>query len=229
MFRDGHEAVVEDFQHHRIGARADRFARGQRNGAAHDDMIERCDAGLPAGLDDDRLVRFDDEGRTHDFMPRLQRLAHEDGRIHPVAAGTNLPPVMNFRGARDDVAPWCGGGGSAAVFCDDLDRLHDNFFFVEAEAELCAMRHLEPRRSFQAVETGKIDLQGCVASLVTQMKYGRCDDVRFGDALRRKLTSCLFRQFRNSAPQVRKGRLVEAADNRARLGGGDARKPDAIG
>ncbi len=63
LLGDRHEEVVEDLEHDRIGLGADGDALRQGNGAGHDDMVERGDRRLPAGLDDDGLVRLDDRAR----------------------------------------------------------------------------------------------------------------------------------------------------------------------
>jgi hypothetical protein len=64
LLGDRHEQIVEHFQHHRIGLGADGLAARERLDAAQHEMILGGDLGLPAGLDDDGLVRLDDQRRT---------------------------------------------------------------------------------------------------------------------------------------------------------------------
>ena len=67
LLGDRHEEVVEHFEHHRIGVGADRGAlRAAAATRREHDMVPRRHLGLPAGLDDDRLVRLDDQRRAGD-------------------------------------------------------------------------------------------------------------------------------------------------------------------
>ena len=46
-----------------------------RRGAGEDEMVPRGDGGSPAGLDDDGLVRLDEEGRPVDDGARRETVA----------------------------------------------------------------------------------------------------------------------------------------------------------
>ncbi|MNL15235.1 hypothetical protein D3C87_1362110 [compost metagenome] len=56
-----HEQVVEDLEQDRIGLSADRLCTGKLRDAFQHHMVEFCDLESPAILDDDRLMRFDDQ------------------------------------------------------------------------------------------------------------------------------------------------------------------------
>jgi hypothetical protein len=85
LLRNGHEQVVEHFQHHRIGGGADRVGAFERYGAGEDDVVLRRHLGLPAVLDDDRLVRLDDDRRAHDGVAGSELIAPEDGGLVPAS------------------------------------------------------------------------------------------------------------------------------------------------
>ena len=61
LFGDRHEQVVEDFEQDRIGLCADRGVSLFDFRPAQQQMVLRGHRGLPAGFDDDRLMRLDDE------------------------------------------------------------------------------------------------------------------------------------------------------------------------
>ena len=92
LLGDRHEEVVEDLEHDRIGlARADRPAALLLHVAAQDDVVARVDLGPPAGLDDDRLVGLDQQGRAGDAVARRERLAAEDAGIVPSSPREQRP------------------------------------------------------------------------------------------------------------------------------------------
>ena len=65
LLGDRHEQVVEDLQHHRIGRRCRwRRAAGSATTRVSTRWFLRGERGLPAVLDDDGLVRLDDERRA---------------------------------------------------------------------------------------------------------------------------------------------------------------------
>ena len=82
LLGDGHEQVVEHLEQHRIGGGAEALALA-RLGARQDDVVAGGKRQLPAGLDDDGLVRLDDERRAGELRAGLQRLAQHDRRLVP--------------------------------------------------------------------------------------------------------------------------------------------------
>ena len=87
LFGNRHEQVVEHFEHHRIGRRADRALALERNDALDDEMVLCGNGGAPAVLHYNRLMRLNDNGRAVHLVTRRQLFAQEDGRIVPCAAG----------------------------------------------------------------------------------------------------------------------------------------------
>jgi hypothetical protein len=49
LLGDRHEEIVEDFEQHRIGRRADRVGAAWRRNPRHDQMVERGQVGAPSG------------------------------------------------------------------------------------------------------------------------------------------------------------------------------------
>jgi hypothetical protein len=79
LLGDGHEEVVEHFQHHRVGIGADgKIARLGLNALQHE-MIARGQLRLPARLDDHRLVVFDKDGRAGYGLAAGDIAAPDDG------------------------------------------------------------------------------------------------------------------------------------------------------
>ena len=66
LLGDRHEQVVEDLEHDRIGARADRGLPGERLDAAQQQVIARGELGLPAGLDHHGGGALGDDRRASD-------------------------------------------------------------------------------------------------------------------------------------------------------------------
>ncbi len=85
LLGDRHEQVVEHLEQDGIGLGAELFARA-RLGAREDEVVLRRDLEAPAGLDDDGLVRLDDERGTGEREARAHVLALHDGRLVPCAA-----------------------------------------------------------------------------------------------------------------------------------------------
>ena len=73
LLGDRHEEVVEDLQHHRIGARADaRCAAGSGTARASTRWLRGVSSAAPAVLDDDGLVGLDDQRRAVHAMARAR-------------------------------------------------------------------------------------------------------------------------------------------------------------
>ena len=87
LLGDRHEQVVEHFEHHRIGVGADRARALEFLHPPQHQVILRRQLGLPAVLDDDRLMRLDDDGGAFDFLTRRKRVARVDQRALPFAVG----------------------------------------------------------------------------------------------------------------------------------------------
>ena len=110
LLGDRHEEVVEHLEHDRIGIGADRAARAAaaRRGSARDG---RCavSSRLPARLDDDRLVRLDDQRRAVDALRRrCELLARIDAarRARRPARRTACAARGLGRGARRAPRRW---------------------------------------------------------------------------------------------------------------------------
>ncbi len=73
LLGDRHEKVVEHFEHHRIGLGADGQSALELLHPAQHQMIFRREFGLPALLDDDGLMRLDDDSRSFDLMARRKQ------------------------------------------------------------------------------------------------------------------------------------------------------------
>ena len=86
LLGDRHEQVVEHLEQDGIGLGAELFARA-RLGAREDEVVLRRDLEAPAGLDDDGLVRLDDERGTGECEARAHVLALHDGRLVPLPTG----------------------------------------------------------------------------------------------------------------------------------------------
>ena len=82
LLGDRHEEVVEHFEHHRIGVGADRalLRRAARRASAR--VVLRRDLGPPAGLDDDGLVRLDDQRRARRPVARAESVSRSEDRRH---------------------------------------------------------------------------------------------------------------------------------------------------
>ena len=90
LLGDRHEEVVEDFEHHRIGLRADRLAPGERLDPSQHDVILGRDRSAPTMFHDDRLIGIYDERRPVEGGADGQRLAQDNIRFPPRALGEDL-------------------------------------------------------------------------------------------------------------------------------------------
>jgi hypothetical protein len=78
LLGDGHEEVVEHFQHHRIGPGADGALPFQFGGAREQEMVFRRELRAPAGFDHYGLMRLDDDCGAGNFRAGLELIAGED-------------------------------------------------------------------------------------------------------------------------------------------------------
>ena len=62
------------------------------------EMVLRRDLGLPAGFDDDGLVRLDDEGGAGDLVAGRELVAGVDGGVVPFAARRRICVAAGRRG-----------------------------------------------------------------------------------------------------------------------------------
>ena len=102
LLGDGHEAVVEHFEQHRIGVRADGGALLARRRAREQHVILARDLRAPAFLHDDGLVRLDDERGSWKAVAGRKMLAHEDVRLAPSAGGEEARAALRLRFARGE-------------------------------------------------------------------------------------------------------------------------------
>ena len=196
LLGDRHEEVVEDLEHHRVGVGADRGALRQRDDAAEHDVVARGDLGLPAGLDDDGLVRLDDQRRRRRPLARLQVLRGDDRGVVPGAVG-----IERVRRVRLRASP--RQRHLAARRCRRRRRpppprgFDDDRLAVEDEAELLAVRRLEggdhrvggeqrdAPAACQPAFRRMRDRQRRVGAVVAEVGADDDGDVGIGDALAR--------------------------------------------
>jgi hypothetical protein len=83
LLGDGHEAVVEDFEHHRVDGGADGFALRARLHAGEQQVAAGGAVGAPAGFDQGGGVGFGDERRAVDHGVGGEVLAAVQGGVAP--------------------------------------------------------------------------------------------------------------------------------------------------
>ena len=139
----GHEEIVENLQHDRIGFGADGRAGGQRLDARQHHMVMRGQASLPAIFDDDGLVFLDDDCRAGDGLAALHLLTQDDARIVQRALREEAGP---FGGCRFQIAvERLGAFGLASTSANGFNfHCVDNESLVfRNEAETALMGGLE--------------------------------------------------------------------------------------
>ncbi len=145
LLGDRHEQIVEHFEHHRIGAGCRwRGARASFSRPPQHQMILRGELGPPAVLDDDRLVRLDDDGGAGHLVAGRERVARVDERARAIC-----------RRRRSACGAPARGSGARVVLCTrsrkrgaaadrlDRDRLDDQRLAAIDEAEARLVRALE--------------------------------------------------------------------------------------
>ena len=83
LFSNVHEQVVEHLQQHRVYRGAHRMAHLARMHAQQQQMVQRGDLGLPAGLDHGGGVMFGNHRRAVDAVARTQVFARHQRRLMP--------------------------------------------------------------------------------------------------------------------------------------------------
>ncbi len=228
LLGDRHEEVIEDFEHHRIGLRADRLALRRDLHARHHDMVLRRDPGAPAVFDHDRLMRLDDERGPVDARADRQRLAQENVGLPPRALGEEPRPDRGRRraGRRDEKRPFGKTRGAADRF--RRHRLDHQRLGRVDEAEPRLVRRLEGAPHGKG--RGELDLDRGVGAGVAKLRPSTDFDVGSRDALRSRLreprcsaSASATRPTRAVAPGVE--RLVHAL----RPLRGDVGEPHAVG
>ena len=86
LLRDRHEEVIEHFEHDRVGVGADRALALEADGALEHQVVLGGDAGAPAVLDHDGLMRLDDDGRPGHGVAGRKLGARIDRGVVPLAA-----------------------------------------------------------------------------------------------------------------------------------------------
>jgi hypothetical protein len=85
LLGDRHEQIVENLQHDRVGARADRMGALEFFRACQQEMIFRRQFGLPAVFDHDGLMRLDDDSGATDARTGLELVTKIDICLVPGA------------------------------------------------------------------------------------------------------------------------------------------------
>ena len=143
LLGDRHEQIVEYFEHHRIGAGADGAGTGELLDPPQHQMILGGKLGPPARLDDDRLVRLDDDGGAVHLLSGREGATHVDERPPPFAAGEEPRAARRRRQRCPRGLVHAFAEACAAADGLDGDRLDDQFLAAVDEAEASSMRALE--------------------------------------------------------------------------------------
>ena len=138
LLGDRHEQIIEDFEHDRVGVGAERAPLGQRHGAGQHHVVSRRQFRLPARLDDDGLMGFDDQtpGRRS-WRPasnrRADRCRHRARRRRNKSASSTRDQCgVSGRYAR----PRLGSMSAPSADGLDLDALDQDRLALEDETEL---------------------------------------------------------------------------------------------
>ena len=180
LFGHAHEQVVEDFQHHRVGAGASGPAGGARGDAAQDQMALGQDLGPPARFDHRGGVVLDHHGRAVHLMAGAQHGAGMDGGIAPGAGAEHAGVAQGLGGA---LGRFQGGQGRrfAAARHFDGGGFHHQGPAIHDEAEAGAMGG--GKGLGDAVQRTEGDVQGSVRALVFDFQRTAGAHVRALDAL----------------------------------------------
>jgi len=135
------------------------------------DVIVGGHLGAPAGLDDDGLVRLDEDGGPVDPVAGGKALAQMDRRLVPFAFAEKACHALRPRFAAFAKAD-LQALADARVASHGLDRqrLDDDGLFSGDEAEALAMRRLEAR--LELVDPAHFDEERRVRAGVAQVKPG---------------------------------------------------------
>ena len=205
---DGHEEVVEDLQHHRVDLRADRRRALQRHHPLQFQMVAHRQAGLPAGIDDRRGRRLDDDRRPvqniagHQIFPQIdRRVVPVIRRIHAYAVAClqrhiarRLPLLRVF-----DVL--------AAAHGFDRNGLHDEALFRHDKAVALLVRRVEAGGHLGLATMFHHD--GGIGALIAQMSLRQAAHGGGGNALGHNLLRGVLAKLFQQAVQLRHGRRFE--------------------
>ena len=188
LLGDGHEEVVENLEKDRIGLGADGLDALQLFLAFEDDVILRGHARFPARLDDDGLVRFDQDRRAHEARAGREIGTQEHAGLLPgtVREEARLAPGLNMRIRR-------GGRrllkARAAPDRLDADRLDHHRLGAIREPETRAMRRLEARtQRLRTIARLPGDFDRAVRAGIAQVQLGH-----EADLIRRNALPCHLR------------------------------------
>ena len=143
LLGDRHEQIVEYLEHHRVGGGADRALPFERHDALEQKVVLGGDFGLPAVLDDNRLVRLDDDGGTAHRLAGRKLLPRKHRGLLPLAARIKSSPACGRgKGSACRREHRLGELGAAAD-CLDRDRLDHQLLALVDEAKPRLVRGLE--------------------------------------------------------------------------------------
>jgi hypothetical protein len=182
LFGDRHEEIVEEFEHNRIGRRADGRARRQGIRAFQDQIARPIDARAPTGFNDGRGRCLLDDGRARNRGTRRECVPVIERRV----LFLSTYPSTNLRGRRSGARRM---GRRTLFFAggQDFHRLdrngfHDKRFAVADESEAPAVFGLEGRAHLanRLQGNGKRGIHAPIAQLDPQHAF----DARWAGALR---------------------------------------------
>ena len=196
LFRNTHEQVVEQFQHHRIGLirRGNISSAGARRDAAQDQMIARGDFRFPAGFYHGGGIGFAQQGGTGDAIPGAERLTIMHWGCMGRAIGEEGDAIQSLRRFTGNARRQRGFAHFFARGSNFGDTGFDNHLaFWCREAKAAAMRLREFHQHFLVGAEG--DGQEGIGARIAQMQPTRRLQPRGIGALARKLFApCCFQR-----------------------------------
>ena len=187
LFSDAHEQVVEEFEHHRIGAICRQDIRRTRTGrdAAQHQMIACGDFGLPARFHHGGGIGFAQQRRPRNAIPRAERIAIMHRRSIFGALGEQRDTI-NRHGPLTCLTRWQSGFAHFLTGRGDFrdTGFHNHLAFRRGKAKAPAMRFGEFRQHF--LMRAESDGQESIGAGIAQMEPPRRLQTRRIGTLARK-------------------------------------------